>query len=85
MQGLIQATAASNPAAALLFEPPDGAAPLGRESKVRMYDQPDGREEIRAELDRLRAEMRDLRDDLDHHLMVCPGSLQAAQESIYGA
>jgi len=57
-----------------------------------MNDQPNGGEEIRAELDRLRAEMRaqraeirDLRDDLDHHLMVCPGSLQDAQESLYGA
>jgi len=50
-----------------------------------MDDQPSGREEMRAELDRLRAEMRDLRDDLDHHLMVCPGSLQAAQESFFGA
>ncbi len=50
-----------------------------------MDDQPSGGEEMRAELDRLRAEMRDLRDDLDHHLMVCPGSLQAAQESFFGA
>jgi len=50
-----------------------------------MDDQPDGGEEIRAVLDRLRADIRDLRDDLDHRLMVCPGSLQAAQESLYGA
>ncbi len=50
-----------------------------------MDNQPSGEQEMRAELDRLRTEMRDLRDDLDHHLMVCPGSLQAAQESIYGA
>ena len=27
----------------------------------------------------LRAELRDLRDDLEHHLMVCPGSLAAVE------
>ncbi len=50
-----------------------------------MDDQPSGGEEMRADLQQLRAEIRDLRDDLDHHLMACPGALQAAEESLYGA
>jgi len=49
-----------------------------------MDDQPNVGEEIRVQLNQLRAEVRDLRDDLDHHLMVCPGSLPTVQESVYG-
>jgi len=45
-----------------------------------MDDRPDGRDVLRSELDQLRAEVRDLRDDLDHHLVTCPGSLAAASD-----
>lgn len=41
-------------------------------------------EPLPGEVAALRAELRDLRDDVEHHLMVCPGSLLAVQEA-YGA
>jgi len=37
---------------------------------------------LRSELDELRAELRDMRDDLDHHLMSCPGSLTATSDGM---
>ena len=39
-------------------------------------------EPLLREVTALRAELRDLRDDLEHHLMACPGSLLAVQAGI---
>ena len=50
-----------------------------------MDDEPDGLEEMRAQFHRLRAEVRDMRDDLEYHLMVCPAAIEAAEERFSGA
>ena len=45
-----------------------------------MDDKPYALEEMRAAIAQLRAEFADLRDDLDHHLLMCPEPLPGVAE-----
>jgi hypothetical protein len=52
-------------------------------TRVSMHDQPNGLERLRVEVDRLRAEMKEMRDDLEYHLMFCQAS-PPGQVELYG-
>jgi hypothetical protein len=51
---------------------------------VRLRERVATLEPLIGEVTVLRAELRDVRDDLEQHLMVCPGSLLAVQGGLYG-